>query len=112
MKKKLKDELDNRNTIQEYICPSCNRRYSAFDAMQLVSMEDEYFHWEGRNGELVTESDKLATEEVGDGDDNSRRWISSSSSSSSVMEVEIVLAVGAFTYAWRCCSREDEDLSS
>ena len=43
-----------------------------------------------------------------------RRLISSSSSS--VMEVlftvEIVLAVEAFTYAWRCCSREDEDLSS
>ena len=72
MKKKLKNELDNRNTIQEYICPSCNRRYSAFDAMQLVSMEDEYFHCEGRNGELVTESDKLTAEEVGDGDGNSR----------------------------------------
>ncbi|CAA6669319.1 unnamed protein product [Spirodela intermedia] len=73
MKKKLKDELDNRNTIQEYICPNCNRRYSAFDAMQLVSMEDEYFHCESCNGELVAESDKLAAEEMGDGDDNSRR---------------------------------------
>ena len=41
--------------------------------MQLVSMEDEYFHCEGCNGELVAESDKLAAEEVGDGDDNSRR---------------------------------------
>ena len=36
--------------------------------MQLVSMEDEYSHCEGRKGELVTESDKLAAEEVEDGD--------------------------------------------
>lgn len=41
--------------------------------MQLVSMEDEYFHCESCNGELVAESDKLAAEEMGDGDDNSRR---------------------------------------
>uniref|UniRef100_A0A804PBY1 HTH TFE/IIEalpha-type domain-containing protein n=1 Tax=Zea mays TaxID=4577 RepID=A0A804PBY1_MAIZE len=46
MKKKLKDELDSRNTIQHYICPSCNKRYSAFDALQL---------------------------EMGDGDDNVRK---------------------------------------
>ncbi|XP_074575526.1 uncharacterized protein LOC141831974 [Curcuma longa] len=73
MKKKLKDELDSRNTIQEYICPNCGRRYSAFDALQLVSMEDEYFHCENCNGELVAESEKLASEQLGDGDDNARR---------------------------------------
>eukprot|EP00262_Sarcandra_glabra_P004758 TRINITY_DN1600_c0_g1_i1.p1 TRINITY_DN1600_c0_g1~~TRINITY_DN1600_c0_g1_i1.p1 ORF type:complete len:484 (-),score=136.72 TRINITY_DN1600_c0_g1_i1:618-2069(-) len=73
MKKKLKDELENRNTIQEYICPGCGRRYSALDALQLISPNDEYFHCENCNGELVAESDKLAAEEMGDGDDNARR---------------------------------------
>ncbi|KAL9239939.1 hypothetical protein vseg_014210 [Gypsophila vaccaria] len=73
MKKKLKDELDSRNTIQEYICPNCSKRYNALDAIRLVSMEDEYFHCESCNGELVAESDKLAAQELGDGDDNARR---------------------------------------
>lgn len=73
MKKKLKDELENRNTIQEYICPGCGRRYSAFDALRLISPNDENFHCENCNGELVAESDKLAAEEMGDGDDNARR---------------------------------------
>ncbi|KAF5734077.1 transcription initiation factor IIE subunit alpha-like isoform X1 [Tripterygium wilfordii] len=73
MKKKLKDELEDKNTIQEYICPNCGRRYNALDALQLVSMEDEYFHCENCNGELVAESDKLAAQEVGDADDNVRR---------------------------------------
>lgn len=26
MKKKLKDELDEKNTVQEYICPNCGKR--------------------------------------------------------------------------------------
>lgn len=73
MKKKIKDELDDRNTIQEYICPNCKRRYTALDALRLVSPEDEYFHCENCNGELVAEGDKLAAEEMGDGDDNARR---------------------------------------
>ncbi|KAK1314143.1 hypothetical protein QJS10_CPA06g02182 [Acorus calamus] len=73
MKKKLKDELDNRNTIQEYICPNCERRYSAFDALRLISMKDDSFHCEKCDGELVAESDKLAAEEMGDADDNARR---------------------------------------
>ncbi|XP_010262725.1 PREDICTED: transcription initiation factor IIE subunit alpha [Nelumbo nucifera] len=73
MKKKLKDELEDRNTVQEYICPDCGRRYNAFDAMRLVSPNDEYFHCENCNAELVAESDKLAAEEMGDGDDNARR---------------------------------------
>ncbi|XP_022679046.1 general transcription factor IIE subunit 1 isoform X2 [Setaria italica] len=73
MKKKLKDELDSRNTIQHYICPSCNKRYSSFDALQLVSYIDEYFHCESCNGELVAESAKLASEEMGDGIDNVRK---------------------------------------
>ncbi|KAL1824732.1 hypothetical protein ACET3Z_011510 [Daucus carota] len=73
MKKKIKDELDDRNTIQEYVCPNCKRRYNALDALRLVSLEDEFFHCEHCNGELVEESDKLAAEEMGDGDDNARR---------------------------------------
>lgn len=73
MKKKLKDELDNKNTVQEYICPNCGKRYTALDALRLISMEDEFFHCESCNGELVAESDKLAAQEGGDGDDNARR---------------------------------------
>lgn len=73
LKKKLKDELEDKNTVQEYICPNCSRRYNALDALRLISMEDEYFHCESCNGELVAESDKLAAQEVGDGDDNARR---------------------------------------
>ncbi|KAI5001670.1 hypothetical protein ZWY2020_026320 [Hordeum vulgare] len=41
MKKTLKDELDSRNTVQHYICPNCKKRYSAFDALQLISYTDE-----------------------------------------------------------------------
>ncbi|KAK3157876.1 hypothetical protein QOZ80_2AG0129530 [Eleusine coracana subsp. coracana] len=73
MKKKLKDDLDSRNTIQHYICRSCNKRYSAFDALQLVSYTDYYFHCETCNGELVAMSDKLASGETGDGEDNARK---------------------------------------
>ncbi|KAG5532466.1 hypothetical protein RHGRI_026934 [Rhododendron griersonianum] len=73
MRKKLKDELENKNTVQEYICPNCTKRYTALDALRLVSTEDEYFHCESCNGELVAESDKLAAQEMGDGDDNARR---------------------------------------
>ncbi|KAI9156135.1 hypothetical protein LWI28_001120 [Acer negundo] len=73
MKKKLKDELEDKNSIQEYTCPNCGRRYNALDALRLISMEDESFHCENCNGELVAESDKLAAQETGDGDDNARR---------------------------------------
>ncbi|XP_031502828.1 uncharacterized protein LOC116265952 [Nymphaea colorata] len=73
MKKKLKDELDNRNTIQEYICPNCKRRYSALDALRLISPNDEYFHCENCNAELVAENDNLAVDEIAEGDDNARR---------------------------------------
>ncbi|KAF9595318.1 hypothetical protein IFM89_038470 [Coptis chinensis] len=72
MRKKLKDELENRNTVQEYVCPSCQRRYTAFDALQLVSPDDESFRCESCRGELVAESDKFAAEE-GDIDDNARK---------------------------------------
>ncbi|KAJ0049683.1 hypothetical protein Pint_16405 [Pistacia integerrima] len=73
MKKKLKDELDNRNTIQEYICPKCDKRYNALDALRLVSEEDGNFRCESCNGELRAESDKFAAQEGGDGDDNARK---------------------------------------
>ncbi|XP_016506802.1 uncharacterized protein LOC107824528 [Nicotiana tabacum] len=73
MKKKLRDELDNKNTVQEYICPNCGKRYTALDALRLVSPEDEYFHCESCNGELVAESDKLSSQGTVDGDDKDRR---------------------------------------
>ncbi|XP_078178945.1 uncharacterized protein LOC144573127 isoform X2 [Carex rostrata] len=73
MKKKLKDELDSRNTVQTYICPNCAKRYSAFDALQLISYTDDMFHCEKCDGELVAESDKLAADEMGEGDDNRSR---------------------------------------
>ncbi|KAK8694321.1 hypothetical protein V6N13_071875 [Hibiscus sabdariffa] len=73
MKKKIKDELEDKNTVQEYVCPGCGKRYNALDALRLVSLEDEYFHCERCNGELVAENDKLAAQDVGDGDDNARR---------------------------------------
>ncbi|KAF5475829.1 hypothetical protein F2P56_007595 [Juglans regia] len=73
MKKKLKDELENKNTVQEYICPTCAKRYTALDALRLISLDDEYFHCESCNGELVAESDKIAAQEGGEGDDNARR---------------------------------------
>lgn len=73
MKKKLRDELDNKNTVQEYICPNCGKRYTALDALRLISPEDESFHCESCNGELVAESDKLASQGTADGDDNDRR---------------------------------------
>lgn len=73
MRKKLKDELDNKNTVQEYMCPNCGKRYNALDALRLVSMLDEYFHCEICDGELVAESEKLTAQEMGDGDENARR---------------------------------------
>ncbi|KHN10420.1 Transcription initiation factor IIE subunit alpha [Glycine soja] len=73
MKHKLKDELENKNTLQEYICPNCGKRYNALDALRLVSFEDEDFHCESCNGRLEVESDKIAVQEGGDGDDNARR---------------------------------------
>lgn len=48
-------------------------RYNALDALRLISPNDEFFHCEKCNSELVAESDKLAAEEMGDGDDNARR---------------------------------------
>lgn len=51
----------------------CKFRYTALDALRLVSTEDEYFHCESCNGELVAESDKLASQGSTDGDDNDRR---------------------------------------
>ncbi|KAL1542371.1 transcription initiation factor IIE subunit alpha-like isoform X1 [Salvia divinorum] len=73
MRKKLKDELESKNTVQEYICPNCNKRYNAHDALRLITPYDEYFHCESCNGILVAESDKLAAQEMGDGDDNASR---------------------------------------
>ncbi|KAK2411520.1 Transcription factor TFIIE, alpha subunit [Trifolium repens] len=76
MKHKLKDELENKNSIQEYICTNCGKRYNALDAPRLLSFEDLDFHCERCNGTLEVESDKLAAQEggdAGDGDENARR---------------------------------------
>ncbi|KAJ6890835.1 transcription initiation factor IIE subunit alpha [Populus alba x Populus x berolinensis] len=73
MRKMIKDELENNNAVQQYICPSCGRRYNALDALRLISLVDEYFHCENCDGVLVAESDKLAAQEGGDGDDNARK---------------------------------------
>eukprot|EP00244_Chara_vulgaris_P014469 TRINITY_DN9071_c0_g1_i2.p1 TRINITY_DN9071_c0_g1~~TRINITY_DN9071_c0_g1_i2.p1 ORF type:complete len:559 (+),score=161.15 TRINITY_DN9071_c0_g1_i2:41-1717(+) len=78
-KRKIKDELEDRNVLQEYVCPnpSCRRRYSALDALRLISLTDELFHCEGCNADLVAESDKLAAAAAGEGGednaDNARR---------------------------------------
>ncbi|GBG71195.1 hypothetical protein CBR_g8498 [Chara braunii] len=78
-KRKIKDELEDRNVLQEYVCPnpSCARRYSALDALRLISLADELFHCEGCNAELVAESDKLAAAAAAEGGednaDNARR---------------------------------------
>ncbi|KAL9287512.1 putative transcription initiation factor IIE subunit alpha, Zinc finger, RING/FYVE/PHD-type [Arabidopsis thaliana] len=73
LKKKFKDELEDRNTVQEYGCPNCKRKYNALDALRLISMEDDSFHCENCNGELVMECNKLISEEVVDRGDNARR---------------------------------------
>jgi len=44
-------------------------RYNALDALRLISFEDEDFHCELCNGKLEVESDKLAAQEGGDGDE-------------------------------------------
>jgi hypothetical protein len=49
-------------------------RYNALDALRLISLEDEKdFHCECCNGKLEVESEKLAAQEGGDGDENARR---------------------------------------
>ncbi|KAJ4835520.1 hypothetical protein Tsubulata_023295, partial [Turnera subulata] len=73
MRTMLKDELEDKNTVQVYVCPACTKRYTALDAPSLYSATDEFFHCEKCNGILVAESDKLAAQEGGDGDDNARR---------------------------------------
>lgn len=51
-----------------------NSRYTALDALELISNSyDDYFHCGSCNGVLVAESDKLAVQDLGDGDDNARK---------------------------------------
>ncbi|KAF6168942.1 hypothetical protein GIB67_038439 [Kingdonia uniflora] len=73
MKKKIKDELGDKHTIQEYVCPKCQRRYTAFDAVRLVSPMDDCFRCENCNEELIADSEKFAAEETGDKDDAATR---------------------------------------
>lgn len=75
-RKKIKDELEDRNAIQEYVCPNagCGRRYSALDATRLINQLTELFHCENCDAELVEEADKFAVPAPeGDGEDNARR---------------------------------------
>ncbi|KAK7244311.1 hypothetical protein RIF29_39131 [Crotalaria pallida] len=65
MKRKLKDGLENKKTVQEYICLDCGRRFNSLDAARLLSLEDGEFHCEHCYGKV----------EIGDGDgdgDNAR----------------------------------------
>ncbi|XP_048638631.1 transcription initiation factor IIE subunit alpha isoform X2 [Brassica napus] len=73
IKRKLKDELEDKYTLQKYGCPNCNRKYSALDALRLISMEDDAFHCERCNGVLVVECNNLSSKEVVDGGDNAKR---------------------------------------
>ncbi|KAA8542302.1 hypothetical protein F0562_023562 [Nyssa sinensis] len=70
---KKKKRRKEKKTKKEYICPNRGKRYTALDALRLVSPDDEYFQCESCNGELVAEGDKFAAQEMGDGDDNARR---------------------------------------
>ena len=47
-------------------------RYSAFHALELVSIDDDYFHCERCNAILIAEREKITAEDIGDGDDSSR----------------------------------------
>ncbi|KAF8051366.1 hypothetical protein N665_1739s0006 [Sinapis alba] len=73
IKRKLKDELEDKSTLQKYDCPNCNRKYSALDAMRLISMEDDAFHCERCNGVLVAECNKISSKDIVDGGDNVKR---------------------------------------
>ncbi|RZC55052.1 hypothetical protein C5167_013910 [Papaver somniferum] len=66
MKKKLKAELDYVNTVQEYLCPGCKKRYNALDALHLISSTGEGFHCENCDGKLVAEGDDLAAKKLRD----------------------------------------------
>ncbi|XP_024543384.1 general transcription factor IIE subunit 1 isoform X1 [Selaginella moellendorffii] len=76
-KKMIKDELEDKNTVQEYVCPDsgCGRRYSALDASRLISPVDMNFHCERCDAELVANNDKLAPKDLGEGnnEENARR---------------------------------------
>ncbi|CAE6185695.1 unnamed protein product [Arabidopsis arenosa] len=79
MKKEMKDELEDKDNVQEYGCHNCKRKYSALDVLRLLSMQDDSFHCENCNHELVMECNKRTSQEVQvlvvvDGSDNARRW--------------------------------------
>ncbi|KAL4344629.1 hypothetical protein AHAS_Ahas11G0197500 [Arachis hypogaea] len=48
-------------------------KIQCFDALQLISFEDDDFHCESCNGKLEIKSDKRAAQDGGDVDDNARR---------------------------------------
>ncbi|CAM0950451.1 unnamed protein product [Alopecurus aequalis] len=55
MKENLKTQLDARKATPQYLCYNCNRSYEVFDAMQLQKHEDDNFHCESCNTELVAD---------------------------------------------------------
>lgn len=73
MKKKLSD-MGSRNTIPEYVCHTCGTNYSVYDFDWLLCPADGNIYCEKLNckGEVV-ESDKLASGEMGIGDDDAIR---------------------------------------
>lgn len=75
MKKMLNDLLANETaSMQEYVCPKCASRFTALDAANLISMEDEYFHCEKCDTVLVVEGEKLGAQALGvESNGNSRR---------------------------------------
>ncbi|KAL4286806.1 hypothetical protein AHAS_Ahas19G0123000 [Arachis hypogaea] len=48
-------------------------KIQCFDALRLISFEDDDFHCESCNGKLEIKSDKRAAQDGGDVDDNARR---------------------------------------
>eukprot|EP00897_Mesotaenium_endlicherianum_P001830 jgi/Mesen1/1675/ME000137S00591 len=78
----IKDELEDRNTLQEYVCPKCASRYTALDASRLLDYStgelkcDREFNYGRCNAEVQEDADKYAHEDGtggGGGEDNTRR---------------------------------------
>ncbi|CAN6380513.1 unnamed protein product [Urochloa humidicola] len=56
MKKSIKEKLDYRAMVEEYICCICKKSYSALDVVHLISKSGNTFCCENCNGELVAQN--------------------------------------------------------